>query len=502
MKFMTKNRGAISIFLALILLPMMAVASVYIEASRIKVAKSVAAAAGDLTLNTALTNYDYVLKDMYGLMATSQTEDELMKNLSDYYYKSMISAGLDSSSANTYVEQIMAELEKQLDQDEAGTDDSVVDMLSLNYTGSGFTDTTDDTTSLANPVYLKSQIIDLMKYRTPLDAGLSFLASLESFTTLGEQKTVIDKKNEYYEEQQNVVKLMQVATSYLRKYNKLATESVEFAGAEEDVEQCVQYVDGSWEPVYVQIAGYLGKYTSATSSADSKLWYISNNLYTQQYNAQKELTSGENKYFNVNFKYHAYKSNYNTKITVDGKAVQDRDCGEYAKNNNGNRITKYPSLSDIYAKAGVLGDNYKNYTAIIKADTNKLFDANSSDKNEIQWLIQYNREIEKEGKNYPEALYKCFVAHYDILNSIAWLIDAETFYNNRANALQSAFVNALGFWYEFDYAANTINKIIELNEKYGLIPEIKDLVDTTGKTLGKTEDNFIYLSDQFGKVMR
>ena len=58
MRFFQKTKGAISIFLVIILVPMMTVSSLFVDASKVKLARSMAESAGDLTLNTALTNYD------------------------------------------------------------------------------------------------------------------------------------------------------------------------------------------------------------------------------------------------------------------------------------------------------------------------------------------------------------------------------------------------------------------------------------------------------------
>ena len=100
LKFMYKTRGAISVFLIIVLLPMMMVSAIFVDESRIQLGNSIAVSAGDLTLNTALTNYDTVLKDMYGLFATSQDMDELYDNLENYYRKSIVSAGIAETDAS------------------------------------------------------------------------------------------------------------------------------------------------------------------------------------------------------------------------------------------------------------------------------------------------------------------------------------------------------------------------------------------------------------------
>ena len=110
LKFIEKRKGAISIFLVIILLPMLTVASIMVDMSRIKLGKAVASSAGDLALNTSLTCYDNVLKEMYGLMASSQDYDELMKNLEDYYAKTIRSSGVSEELTENYVDSIMNKL--------------------------------------------------------------------------------------------------------------------------------------------------------------------------------------------------------------------------------------------------------------------------------------------------------------------------------------------------------------------------------------------------------
>ena len=56
--FIGKNRGAISVFLALILLPMLIFSGIVVDVSRLYAAKTVVSGAGDLTMNAALSRYD------------------------------------------------------------------------------------------------------------------------------------------------------------------------------------------------------------------------------------------------------------------------------------------------------------------------------------------------------------------------------------------------------------------------------------------------------------
>ena len=64
MKEKTKKRiqGSISVLLVIILLPMMTFSALIVDMSRVNMAKQMMSSAGDLTMNTALANYDTILK--------------------------------------------------------------------------------------------------------------------------------------------------------------------------------------------------------------------------------------------------------------------------------------------------------------------------------------------------------------------------------------------------------------------------------------------------------
>lgn len=214
MRFFNKSKGAISIFLVIILVPMMTVSSLFVDASRISLAKSVASSAGDLALNTALTNYDTVLKDMYGLFATAQDMDEVFSKLEDYYRTSITSAGVSDEAADDYVEQIMSQLGL------VASEDDTADLLNIDI--ASFEVSKYEDGNLANPTIMKKQIVEFMKYRAPINTGLSFLSALQSFTDLNKQTDLVDKRQDYYKQQETVMKSAQQAWQYINEYNKSA----------------------------------------------------------------------------------------------------------------------------------------------------------------------------------------------------------------------------------------------------------------------------------------
>lgn len=207
LKLMHRRRGAISIFLVIVLLPMMMVSAIFVDESRIQLGNSIATAAGDLTLNTALTNYDTVLKDMYGLFATSQNMDELYANLETYYRKSIVSAGVAEADAEDYASQIMEFLKSETGKD---------DLMNMNL--KEFTVSQADNGNLANAAMLKNQIVDFMKYRAPLGIGMDFLNALQSMKNLNKQMKLIEDKTAFYDEENKVISSLQGAWNQMQIY--------------------------------------------------------------------------------------------------------------------------------------------------------------------------------------------------------------------------------------------------------------------------------------------
>lgn len=99
MRFCQSYKGAISVFLTLILLPTFVLAGVIIDGSRIYASRNIVSGAGDLAMNAALADYDSKLKDMYSLfaMANDQVPDATVKK---YFNESINGDNLGSDGYN------------------------------------------------------------------------------------------------------------------------------------------------------------------------------------------------------------------------------------------------------------------------------------------------------------------------------------------------------------------------------------------------------------------
>ncbi len=212
MQFWYKTKGAVSIFLVLILVPMMVMSSAFVDAGKVKLGYAMAESAGDLALNTALTNYDTALKDLYGLMATAQDTEDLFNKLEGYYTACITSSGVGNEYAELFVEDIMSGLGSYAEEKETA------DIMNMEV--STFSVQKVDNAHLANAAILKRQIVDFMKFRAPINTGLGFISSLKSFSTLKQQTKLVETKQDYYEAQQTVMEDLQAAWADIVEYNK------------------------------------------------------------------------------------------------------------------------------------------------------------------------------------------------------------------------------------------------------------------------------------------
>ena len=70
------ERGAVSVFLTLVLVPCIVFTCIFGDLSRVQLSQAAAASAGDLALYSLMSRYDEALKEYYGLVASCQNIDD------------------------------------------------------------------------------------------------------------------------------------------------------------------------------------------------------------------------------------------------------------------------------------------------------------------------------------------------------------------------------------------------------------------------------------------
>lgn len=252
MKYKTKRRiqGSISVLLIIILLPMMVLSAVIVDTSRINMARSMVSSAGDLALNSALADYDTILKDVYGLFAMSQNKepDKLAEDIKKYFEDTLVNYGVvNPAEAGQYVDFLMGDFKEVL----AGNNpDGASNFLKMEL-GDDFTVTKEEQSSLANPDILRKQVVDYMKYRAPLNFGMSFLDSVKAFMTVDEQNDVVEAQVVAQESLQGVAKACNELIGKIRDHDRLVISIDSKDGTE-----MVKGLEGSTDGKEVYIATY------------------------------------------------------------------------------------------------------------------------------------------------------------------------------------------------------------------------------------------------------
>lgn len=219
MKFMRKTGGYISIFLCIILLPMVIYSAMIIDASRLQASKTQLQIAGDLVMNAAMSEYDKILQDMYGLFANAESADDLKPALNKYFNETI--SGITGDENNQETRQFVDELTDSIFQ-EGSTSQDVSNYLYMKL--NDFTYDPIEESSLANPLILKSQIIDYMKYKGPVSIASNLMTKIGILKDSSNQANAVQKKIEYTQELEKLNDPMKDLWEAITEYNKYAEQ--------------------------------------------------------------------------------------------------------------------------------------------------------------------------------------------------------------------------------------------------------------------------------------
>lgn len=211
-----EHRGAVAVFLVIVLVPMITCASLFVEVARVKLAQSLVSSAGDLALNTYMTNYDFDLNDYYGMLASAQDMSDVSAAIDDYLKACLVSQGVDTTYLNSYVNSI-----KGMFSD----DSDISDYLQITIAENSCSVTPTTNGALNNAALVKTQIVDFMKYRSPINAASSLLESLAQIgnetKNLPDQTACAEKQQEFYETEEDLMKTAKKAYDQIVQYEDL-----------------------------------------------------------------------------------------------------------------------------------------------------------------------------------------------------------------------------------------------------------------------------------------
>ena len=208
----------ISIFLALIMLPMFTVAGLTIDGARLSAARMAVSGAGDLAMNAALSEYNVNLHEIYGLFAMSESTEELQKNVSRYFQNTINNTGLLAGS-DSYTRSFINSIGSLFSSDEISFD-NIVDMQVDDFKLVEVSNS-----ALANPTVLERQIVEYMKYRGPVNLGTGLLTKIGLLGETSKQTKAIESKLKYEKKLNTVQEACETAYKAINAYNETVRNS-------------------------------------------------------------------------------------------------------------------------------------------------------------------------------------------------------------------------------------------------------------------------------------
>ena len=167
-KFLKETKGAVTVFVTLLLIPAMLVSGAAVDIARIHTAQSIVQDANQLAANAVLTQYNALLHDLYGLFGVMAEDPTLAEMVNEYIKISIFGEDWNDKSIGTL-------------QLFYGSDLQPAAILPA------------PDKDLRSADVLQRQIEDYMKYRAPVIIVKEVLEALSS-NKLKEDTKIIDNK--------------------------------------------------------------------------------------------------------------------------------------------------------------------------------------------------------------------------------------------------------------------------------------------------------------------
>ncbi len=212
-----RESGIISVFLVIILVPCIAVSSMFVDISRVMLGKGAATSAADLALNSLMSNYDALLTELYGLVGSCQTIDQFYSESTELFVEALQSRELSTEDIDSLLGYTMSVF----------NNDEIKDLLALEVTG----DTSKIITpvkdaNLGNAVIIEDQIVEFMKYRGPIEITKGIIDRLqkgnvaEALGGVNENEDLIEDKEEFADAADDLSRQLYYLDKKIKAYEK------------------------------------------------------------------------------------------------------------------------------------------------------------------------------------------------------------------------------------------------------------------------------------------
>ena len=192
MRFSKRAKGSITVFLLITFTTTFVLAGALVDGARVKMAKSLAESSLDTAASSALSYYDELLYDMYGLFAMGNADQGAIEKRMEQYFEDTLSLVPGDHSG------LKASLNKSISE---GYFDPYAFQIESMNTGSGL--------NLGQVYVTESQIIEHMKYRAPLqliDEDFGFLQNVNGIIKMKDRLSAAKAKNDVTNQYKSTIK--------------------------------------------------------------------------------------------------------------------------------------------------------------------------------------------------------------------------------------------------------------------------------------------------------
>ena len=317
MGFFHKTKGAVSIFLVIVLLPMLSFSGLFVDMGRTKLAEETVTTAADLALNTVLSKYDSDLKDYYGLFASSQNTSDVIELAQQYFKEAIISGNFTTSEIDGYVNNIVSTVI---------TGGETSDALRLTVEGD-ITISATNNGSMNNPALVKEGIIEFMKYRAPVNGVASLFEGLQNANVAevvedsSYESVMIEKKKEFYEAEEELFKQAEIAYDAIKAYKNFKTSTGKVITDEKYLDDLANFLESpdnsgnSFSNIYKEAHKKLVKNLYNTHDSDNKLTSFIEVKYLYNYSDSTYSSSKKASADNVETLLDDYFAKFKTYVT-------------------------------------------------------------------------------------------------------------------------------------------------------------------------------------------
>lgn len=217
------SHGAISVFLAIILVPCMVFTCIFGDLSRVQLNMAVAESAGDLALYSLLARYDEDLKEYYGLVGSCQTIEDFYEVTQTYFQGMMTAEGVPEEGSALFAE-YLRELQQGDYSDFLRCDISELTVSEVAPSQEG---QVSPSALGGNPALIEDGIVEFMKYRGPITITTKLLDRFSKIDFQGQvseaekDEVVTDAKQAYAEDQGELLEAAFYTYLAIREYEKV-----------------------------------------------------------------------------------------------------------------------------------------------------------------------------------------------------------------------------------------------------------------------------------------